>query len=153
MKRSKGMRDLGQDRSFHLCPALVQIPSPINWGATSGPLPPRISISIQALQSRIRRGEGVKKTYKIFWGGFSLEVFFTGNPEISSDLERSLLPQFSTFSGPSPQGCLGRKCVSNILPRCMATVTTTPDHFHPQQEGEMKVIDGRYFLCESRGPS
>lgn len=41
VKRSKGMRDLGQDRSFHLCPALVQIPSPINWGATFWTPPPK----------------------------------------------------------------------------------------------------------------
>lgn len=63
VKRSEGMRDLGQDRSFHLCPVLVQIPSPINWGATFWTPPPNNPhLDPRSAKQDKRGGE---KTYKI----------------------------------------------------------------------------------------
>lgn len=74
VKRSEGMRDLGQDRPFHLCPALVQIPSPINWGATFWTPPPK-NLHLDPVPCSAKQDEWGGKTHKISRGGFTVFPF------------------------------------------------------------------------------
>lgn len=56
MKRSEGMRIGVRTGPFHLCPALVQIPSPINQGVVFWTLFPKnlhLDPLFQALESRV----------------------------------------------------------------------------------------------------
>lgn len=99
VKRSKGMRDLGQDRPFHLCPALVQIPSPINWGATFWTPPPKnlhLDPLFHALQSRV---SGLGRRL-IKYPGEVLQCSLLP----TSIWKDGCYPSFQPFQGPAPMG-------------------------------------------------